>query len=119
MGLNTPPLFSVLFCSYLSKKFALYDSVELALIFITIMLNILFIRWLRIQNAKRMSENRAFNYFNLNTYDIESRDAWIKHLPKYLGYFIKFLLKIWDFMGYFLEKLKRPFRWIKIFFKIK
>lgn len=119
LGLNFPWLFSIWICSYLHKQFMKYDQLELAIIFYVILGFLAFLWWLRIQNAKRMAQNRAINYLNLHDYDIETRDDWLNSLPKYLKFFIKGLLKIWDYMGYILEKLKRPFRWIKVFFRIK
>lgn len=119
LGIQTPSLFSAWICSYLNAKFSKYDTYELQIIFYIIFLTIGFLVWLRVQNAKRMAENRAIKYFNLNTYELENRDAWIKNLPKFIGYFIKLLLRLWDFIGMSLEKLKRPFRWIRVLFKIK
>jgi hypothetical protein len=64
-----------------------------------------------------MAENRGINYFNVDFYEIRNRDLWLEYLPKFLKHPIKFLLKVWDKLGFYMEKLKRPFRAIKNFFK--
>lgn len=118
LAINFPVLISLLFCSYLRNHYNKAGFKSLCVDTVLVLVVVIFYSWFKIQNAKRMAENRGVNYFNLDYDIIKNRDNWLNYLPRPLKYFMNIIFKIWDKSGYYLEKLKRPFRAIKNFFKI-